>query len=133
MLQIAKKIKACGEKLATWSLQSFGSIKHQVEKINKLFSKAKIDVAKGRLDYVKVRALRSELNDLLDKERQQRSRALFLKCGDLNTSYFHSKDSHRLHRNRISGLMDASNVWCTEDSEIRNIACDYYQSLFTSS
>ena len=50
MLQIARKIKACGEKLATWSLQSFGSIKHQVEKISKLLSKAEIDVVKGRLD-----------------------------------------------------------------------------------
>ena len=136
ILQIAGKIKACGEKLATWSLQSFGNIKHQVEKISKLLSKAEIYVAKGRFDYEKVRALRSKLNDLPDKESQmwqQWSRALFLKCGDRNTSYFHSKASHRFRRNRISGLKDTSNVWRTVDSEIRNIACDYYQSLFTSS
>ena len=136
MLQIAGKIKACGEKLSTWSFQSFGSIKHQVEKISKLLSKAEIDVANGRLDYEKVRVLRSELNDLLDKESQmwqQRSRALFLKCGDQNTNYFHSKASHRFRRNRITGLRDASNRWCTVDSVIRNIACDYYQSLFISS
>ena len=64
---------------------------------------------------------------------QQRSRSLFLKCGDRNTNYFHSKASHRFCRNRISGLRDASNLRCTEDSVIRNIVCDYYQSLFTSS
>ena len=84
----------------------------------------------------KVRILRSELNDLLDKESQmwqQQSRAFFLKCGDRNTNYFHSKASHRFRRKRISGLRDASNLWCTEDSVIRNIVCDYYQSLFTSS
>ena len=136
MLQIVGKIKACGEKLSTWSLQSFGSIKLQVEKISKLLSKAEIDAVKGRLDYEKVRILRSELNDLLDKESQmwqQRSRSLFLKCGDRNTNYFHSKASHRFRRNRISGLRDASNLRCTEDSVIRNIVCDYYQSLFTSS
>ena len=136
MLQIARKIKAYGEKLSTWSLQSFGSIKHQVEKISKLLSKAEIDAVKGRLDYEKVRILRLELNDLLDKESQmwqQQSRAFFLKCGDRNPNYFHSKASHRFRRNKISGLRDASNLWCTEDSVIRNIACDYYQSLFTSS
>ena len=128
--------KICGEKLTSWSFQSFGSIKQQVDKLSKLISKTEIEVAKGRLSFEKVRALRSELNDLLDKESQmwqQRSRALFLKCGDRNTSYFHIKASHRCRRNRISGLRDASNGWCTMDSEIRKIACEYYQSLFTSS
>ena len=64
---------------------------------------------------------------------EQRSRALFLQCGDRNTSSFHSKASHRSRRNRISGRMDASNDWCTSDWEISKIACEYYQSLFTSS
>ena len=136
MLQVARKIKICAEKLTSWSFQSFSSIKQQVDKLSKLISKAEIKVAKGRLGFEKVRALRSELNDLLDKESQmwqQRSRALFLKCGDRNTSYFHSKASHRFRRNRISGLRDASNGWCTMDSKIRKTACEYCQSLFTSS
>ena len=136
MLQVARKIKICGEKLTSWSFQSFGSVKQQVDKLSKLLSKAEVEVAKGTLGYEKVSALKSELSDLLDKESQmwqQRSRALFLQCGDRNTSYFHSKASHRSRRNRISGLRDASNGWCTLDSEIRKIACEYYQSLFTSS
>ena len=136
MLQIAEKIQLCGEKLTAWSQQSFGSVKHQVEKKSKLLSKAECDAACGKIGYEQVKMLRTELNDLLDKESQmwqQRSRALFLKCGDRNTSYFHSKASHRFRRNRISGLRDSSNLWCTEDNMIKNIACDYYQSLFTSS
>ncbi|KAL0011121.1 hypothetical protein SO802_006229 [Lithocarpus litseifolius] len=135
MPQIVGKILACGEKLTTWSQQSFGSIKRQVVKKSKLLSKAELDAANGKLDYEMVKARRAEVNDLLDKESQmwqQRSRSLFLKCGDRNTSYFHSKASHRFRRNRISGLRDSSNSWCTDDRTIRNIACDYYQSLFTS-
>ena len=69
-----------------------------------------------------VKSLRKEINDILDKESkmwQQRSRALFLKCGDRNTAYFHSKASQRFWRNRILGLKNNPNVWCTEESQIK--------------
>ena len=136
MVQIASKIKVCGEKLLDWSRQSFGSIRKQLESKGKQLSKAEINAAKGNLDYEVVKVLRANLNDLLDKESkmwQQRSRALFLKCGDRNTSFFHSKASHRCRRNRISGLKNSANSWCTENSEIKEIAFEYYRSLFTSS
>ena len=83
-----------------------------------------------------VKVLKAELNDLLDKESQmwqQRSRALFLKCGDRNMSFFHSKASHRFRRNRIIGLKNSDNLWCTEDNELKEIAHQYFSSLFTSS
>ncbi|KAK7840574.1 transposon tx1 uncharacterized 149 kda protein [Quercus suber] len=64
---------------------------------------------------------------------QQRSRALFLKCGDRNTAYFHTKASQRFRRNRIIGLRNSLNVWCTQETQIKNIALEFYQSLFTSS
>ena len=136
MVQIASKIKVCGKKLLDWSCQSFGSIRKQLESKGKQLSKAEINAAKGNLDYKVVKVLRANLNDLLDKESkmwQQRSRALFLKCGDWNTSFFHSKASHRCRRNRISGLKNSANSWCTENSEIKEIAFEYYRSLFTSS
>ena len=78
----------------------------------------------------------SNLNDLLDKENlmwKQRARALFLKCGDRNTGYFHSKASHRCRRNKISGLRNPTNAWCTTDKQIKDIAVDYFHSLFSSS
>lgn len=58
---------------------------------------------------------------------------LFLKCGDRYTSYFHSKASQRFQRNRILGLRNRQNIWCTEETQIKNIAFEFYQSLFTSS
>jgi len=98
MALIAGKIKICGEKLLDWSHQSFGCIKKQIEIKGKMLSKAKIAAAKGEVDYKVVKSLRAKVNDLLVKESQmwqQCSRALFLKCGNHNPSYFHSKVSHR--------------------------------------
>lgn len=113
-----------------------GSIKKQIEIKGKLLSKVKIDAAKGKLDYEVVKVLRAEINDLLDKENQmwqQWSRALFLKSGDRNTSNFHSKASHQFQRNKIAGLRNSFDLWCTEDNLIRDVACEYYHSMFTSS
>ena len=83
-----------------------------------------------------VKTIQKEINDILDKENlmwQQHSRALFLNCGDRNTAYFHSKASQRFRRNRILGLRNSQNNWCTDDSQIKNIAVDYFQSLFSTS
>ena len=133
---VANKIKICGDKLAKWSKESFGCIKKQIDSKGKLLSKAEVSMAKGELDYEVVKLLQSELNDLLDKESlmcEQRARALFLKCGDRNTSYFHSKASHWFRRNKISGLRNPANAWCTMDKQIKDIAVDYFHSLFSSS
>ena len=63
---------------------------------SKRLNRALLDAAKGKGDANLIWILKTELNDLLDKESQmwhQRSRALFLKEGDRNTRYFHSKAS----------------------------------------
>lgn len=97
MPEVARKIQTCGEELSEWSNNNFGSIKKLLDEKKKLLDKAELVVARGG-DQSMVKSLQMEINALLDKESQmwqQRSRALFLKCGDRNTSYFHSKASQR--------------------------------------
>ena len=113
MAQVAGKIKHCGDRLSIWSKQSFGCIKKMIETKGKFLAKAELAVARGGGVYALVKALQLEINVLLDKESQmweQRARALFLKCSDHNTSYFHSKASHNHRRNRIFDLRNNANV-----------------------
>ncbi|XP_075663011.1 uncharacterized protein LOC142632511 [Castanea sativa] len=136
MALVAGKLKNCGEKLLSWSRQSFGNIKKAIELKSKRLNKAELEAAKGKGEANLIGNLKAELNDLLDKESQmwrQRSRALFLKEGDRNTRYFHSKASKRFCRNRMLGLRNESNVWCTDDSQIKEISIQYYQTLFATS
>nr|POF24836.1 hypothetical protein CFP56_26225 [Quercus suber] len=130
MLEVASKVHVCGEKLTEWSKNSFGSVKRILKVKKNLLSKVEMDAARGG-DPLLVKSLKMEINCMLDKENlmwQQRSRALFLKYEDRNTAYFHSKASQRFRRNRILGLKNNQNVWCTKENQIKNIAVEYYQS-----
>lgn len=132
---IAEKIQICGERLTEWSKNSFGNIRKLLEEKRKMLDRAVMVVAMGG-DQSLVKSLQKEIDGLLDKEClmwQQRSRALFLKCGDRNTSYFHNKASQRFRRNRILDLKNGQDVWCTDADQIKIIAFEYYQSLFSSS
>ena len=94
-----------------------GNIRRQLEEKTKELVKAELAAANG-FDSSMVRVIQVEVNELLEKESlmwQQRVRILFLKLGDRNTCYFHQKASHRYKRNRILGLKNNNNVWCTSD------------------
>ena len=54
-----------------------------------------------------IEGLRKEINEVLIKEEvmwSQRSRALWMKCGDRNTKFFHAMATQRQRKNRIEGL-----------------------------
>jgi len=75
------------------------------------------------------------LDDLLLKQEifwHQRSRVCWLKHGDKNTKYFHSKASQRRQRNFIKGIWDSQQNWVKEINDIVGVVMNYFESLFTS-
>ena len=56
----------------------------------------------------------------------------WLKDGDRNTRFFHSKASQRRRENYIKGLYDNNGQWCTNPSRVEDIVLEFYQALFTS-
>ena len=83
-----------------------------------------------------IRQVRQSLNAWLDIDEvmwKQRSRINFLKEGDQNTSFFHTKASNRKQRNWIQGLEDENGLWQEGIDEIEYVATQYFSTLFTSS
>ena len=77
-----------------------------------------------------------ELNKLLLEEedmRNQRSRNCWLKLGDRNTSFFHTKASNRQQQNAIVKIMDSNGTWQEEEEQIGRTFIDYYEQLFSCS
>ena len=82
-----------------------------------------------------MRILESKVNLLLDKEAKmwaQRSQIMWLKDGDCNTQYFHSKASQQRCRNYIRSLYDHTGRWCTWPTHITGTILKFYTDLFTS-
>ena len=66
-----------------------------------------------------LRTLEAKINAPMDKEakmRRQRSRVAWVKDGDKNTRFFHTKATQRRRMNSIKGLFDEAGKWCTNQN-----------------
>lgn len=61
------------------------------------------------------------------------AREEWLKCGDKNTKWFHSKATQRKKRNEIKGIFKSSNTWVESVKDIGSAATDYFKTLLCSS
>ncbi|KAH9742572.1 pentatricopeptide repeat-containing protein [Citrus sinensis] len=123
----------------TWSNRRFGPnlVEEREEKLEKLIKELKIyrENSKQYCTGVELKAIEKQIDDLLIDEKiywRQRSRAVWLREGDKNTKYFHSKATARKRKNKIRGIVDERNKWTREVDEIERILCDYFDNMFNS-
>ena len=82
-----------------------------------------------------IQELRKEINECLTREEvmwNQRSRAIWLKHGDLNTKFFHATPTQRQRKNRIDGLRGSNGRWHEEQEEIEQMILDYFVEVYSS-
>lgn len=128
-------MEECRESLTHWNKITFG---HVGKKINALRQKLQVldSTSSHGVDMESVHKTKMELNKLLLEEEDiwnQRSRNCWLKLGDRNTSFFHTKASNRHKRNSIVKIMDSNGNWVEEEEQIAKVFTDYFWQLFSSS
>ena len=133
--KILKKVDRFGLELTKWSKHCFGSVRRELEKKRKQLVQAKQRAMQGGSD-ARMKQLEAEINKLLNREAQmwaQWSKIQWLKYGDKNTQFFHSKATQRRRRNYVKGLYDADGQWTTHPGRVVDTIVGFYQNLFTSS
>ncbi|KAK3221989.1 hypothetical protein Dsin_009014 [Dipteronia sinensis] len=109
---------------------AWGEEVHQEE-----LRRASSDIRDGT--WVRIRRnIERDLDGLLEHDEdfwRQRSREFWLKSGDRNTKYFHSRASSRRNRNRIRGLIDNDGNWVDDHDKICSVVVDYFGDVFCSS
>ncbi|KAL9668706.1 hypothetical protein QQ045_006244 [Rhodiola kirilowii] len=63
---------------------------------------------------------------------QQRPRVSWLKEGDNNTRYFHSKATARRRTNTIAHLRDSNGYLCEDAESLQHIVMQYFVNIFSS-
>ncbi|KAL0456837.1 UNVERIFIED_CONTAM: putative mitochondrial protein [Sesamum latifolium] len=84
----------------------------------------------------KQQTTKAELTKLIIQEEvywKQRSKVLWLKEGDRNSSFFHAKASRRHQNNSVRKLRRSDGSWAVSGEEVQQCITEYFQHLFTSS
>lgn len=117
--------------LQSWSRVKFKNIGKELEKARKKLT----ELLQSNADNSVIRQASDHMNELLYREEMlwlQRSRISWLKEGDRNTRFFHSKAVWRAKKNRITSLRDADGTVHRSAKEMEKLATDYFQTLFTA-
>jgi predicted RNA binding protein with dsRBD fold (UPF0201 family) len=119
-------------KLSVWGSEEFGSLARTVRKLRSKLDRLRSNsVGRGPSD--EERAVVKKLRSALHQEEiwmRQRSRVLWLREGDRNTSYFHKQAAQRKRINKIDSLIKADGSVCESVEENHAEVQGFFENLY---
>jgi len=130
------KLKDLATALSTWNKDSFSNLFQQKRKLWARIEGIQRRLAAGAPQHLLKlkRRLRQELDHTLDQIAMmwlQKARVDQIRDGDRNTKYYHMATVIRRRFNRVNGLKDEENQWCTNTCRIKRMIVDHFRSLFS--
>ncbi|KAL9663861.1 hypothetical protein QQ045_019254 [Rhodiola kirilowii] len=131
----ADRIKDCGMTLAKWNKEKFGKVGRRLKDL-----KMELELVRSLDRNIETMAKEAKLVEEIDEWRlreeilwRQRSRIDWLKEGDRNTKFFHTKASQRKKSNKITKLQNREGGRITEEAQLGALVREYFTDIFTSS
>ena len=123
MGRVLAKVGKCQTNLKWWSKRYFGNITWEIADKKRKMKEGEVSAMNGgNVEYLV--QLKNELASLIVKEEQmwqQRSKSHWMKLGDKNSKYFHTKPSQRFRRNWILELENSMGVMCKGDDYVARL------------
>ncbi|KAM0841990.1 hypothetical protein ACQ4PT_058650 [Festuca glaucescens] len=120
--------------LRDWSKTLFGSVRREISRLERVLRSLR-SVAISDDVIAEEKQVERQLCELFEREEimaRQRSRVDWLREGDRNTAFFHSKATARKRTNRISALVREDGSVCEDQTEIKSMVHHFYEDLFSS-
>ena len=118
------KLNKMARQLAKWNRESFGFPRKEINKLEKQLARLRTNIT-TRIYSQEERDIERRLCELFEREEimaRQRSRVVWLKAGNRNTSFFQARATCRRRTNRIKYLLRQDGSKCEEQDEIREMA-----------
>ncbi|XP_042974784.1 uncharacterized protein LOC122306423 [Carya illinoinensis] len=131
--QIMGRISRCAIELGRWNKTSFGHVQKNLANAKRKLQCLEANDS-GSLSLEEHKQACLEVQKWLERDElmwKQRSRVKWLREGDCNSRYFHSKASTRRRKNSIMQLQDESGCWQKGD-QMDALITEYFQNLFTA-
>lgn len=135
MYNLTRKIASTRVALDKWHNENFRARQHQMMHV-RLRLEALLDIPTHLSSQQEKTDLMAQLQSLLSQEEafwNQRSKVMWLKEGDRNTSFFHRKASNRKRKNTIHGLFDSQGQWFEDDIRLEHVVTSYFTHMFSAS
>ncbi|XP_058751474.1 uncharacterized protein LOC131624535 [Vicia villosa] len=144
---LVKQIWRCGDNTFTHKTKGMqelstllkeyrsGSVAKEIRRLEYLLKEKKRWAAdpKEIQNFKNLEKQRGKLLGIEETIWRQRSRAMWLKDGDRNTKFFHSKANQRRKTNAIKRLKDRNVNWFSGSRHCERILVDYFLEIFKSS
>lgn len=123
------------ERLKTWNRESFGNITLEKRKLEKQLEDLQTRTMKEGYSEEEKNVEQTIMQELMQREKQeeilwqQKSRKLWLREGDRNTSFFHKSTIQSRQYNRISRLKSTARQVVETQSDIEQELVNFYTEL----
>lgn len=127
-------IKECSKSLDDWNRCSFGKVRKEIKELEKRIKVLGRYKDRGRNRQM-LKQAKDRLHELKEREEimwRQRSRAIWLREGDRNTSFFHHTATDRRETNSISGHFNSAGIWTDKEEEMKAVAKSYFEEILCS-